>query len=93
MRTDRGDTLVRYDAGQIPMSTRSGATRTLAPARRGRSRLDLALERGAALPRALEHRFTIGVDGHSYSFTAARTRVERRDPMTVDPPLKRRPAT
>ncbi len=88
VRTGEGRTLATYDGAQIPMSTRSGPTNTLGPSQAGTVWLDLAFPRRAALPRTLEHRFTIGVDGHSYTFTAARTAVESRRPLTIDPPLR-----
>ena len=83
VRAGKGGTLATYDAEQVPM-----ASRTLAPKATATVWLDLALERGAALPGALEHRFTVGVEGRSYTFTVGRTRVESRRPMTVDPPLR-----
>ena len=90
VRTDTGRTLVTYDAAQVPdvMSTRSGATNTLTSSQSGTIWIDLAFPRDAALPRALEHHFSIGVDGHTYTFDAARTRVDARAPMTIDAPLR-----
>ena len=90
VRTDTGRTLVTYDAEELPqvMSTRSGATNTLAPSQAGTVWIDLAFPRGTALPRALEHHFSISVEGQTYTFDAARTGVEARPAMTIGSPLR-----
>ena len=90
VNTDRGRTLVSYDAAHLPevMSTHSGATSTLAPDQTATVWIDLAFPGTTALPRALEHRFTVKVGERAYTFDAARTRVGTQRPLTIDAPLR-----
>jgi hypothetical protein len=69
------------------------ATRTLGPAQSGTLWTDVSLRRGARVPKRLVHRFVTTVRGRDFpkrvsTWRGARTRVDRRRPIVISPPLK-----
>jgi hypothetical protein len=88
----RGAPLAAYGAAEIEGimvgPDRGTPTSTLAAGQRGFIFLDLSLRPGGHVPRRLLHRFTLSVGGRDVTFSGARSRVDRRAPVRLSPPLR-----
>lgn len=88
----RGAPLAAYGPAEIEGimvgPDRGTPTSTLAAGQRGFIYLDLSLRPGRHVPGRLLHRFTASRGGRDVSFSGAKSRVDRRAPVRLSPPLR-----
>jgi murein DD-endopeptidase MepM/ murein hydrolase activator NlpD len=95
VRTGRGRPLLRVAGNEVPTVMTTSAkqpTASLEASQGGKLWFDLVLQRRRQVPRALVHRISVRAtlaDGQARTFTfyAARTRVDRRPAVMLAPPL------
>jgi hypothetical protein len=94
VRAKGGRTLQKFTAADISsvLTTASSRASSLPPGEGGTVWLDVAL-RGRPAPRALVHRLTVSAvlpsgEPRTLTFDGARTRVTRRRPASLAPPLR-----
>ena len=95
VRTGRGRPLLRVAGDQVPTVMTTFArqpTASLEASEGGKLWLDLVLRRARQVPSALVHRMsvraTLGGETRDFTFDAARTRVTRRQAVSLAPPLR-----
>jgi len=96
VRSGRGRPLLRVAGNQVPAVMTTFArqpTASLEASEGGKLWMDLVLRRPRQVPRALVHRMTVratlaGGQPQTFTFDAARTRVTRRQAVSLAPPLR-----
>ena len=94
VRAQGGRSLLKLNPSEFVMTSGVPAevTNTLAPGLSGTVWLDVTLPGGQKTPRALVHRLRVRAEypsgARTFTFDTARTRVIRRSPVKIAPPLR-----